>query len=292
MRRTIRAASVLGLLAAAACGGGEPESEYRWEEETVYEDRGPAPAPPPRGRYEEDDDSDGPDRRGGESGHYGRRAPRRAARSARSTPRSAASSATRACASATRRRPATRASPGSSSAPRRRERLSRRIDDEGARGARGIYRPHGRRALRPALRGLLRPRRRDLRETRTEFGHEAAEALSRRIDEPRQGPGRRDGVIYSPREGVACDEQVAVCYVADAAHPGQTKQQFGDDALRELERRLDGGRDSRDGIYRPTGGAVCDRLSEVCYDRNGASTKRTRDEFGRDAAADLAERLD
>ena len=172
------------------------------------------------------------------------------------------------------------------------KRLSRRIDDEGARGARGIYRPTDG-ALCDRLSEVCYDRDgADLRETRTEFGHEAAEALSRRIDEPRQGPGRRDGVIYSPREGVACDEQVAVCYVADAAHPGQTKQQFGDDALRELERRLDGGRDSRDGIYRPTGGAVCDRLSEVCYDRNGASTKRTRDEFGRDAAADLAERLD
>jgi hypothetical protein len=274
--------AILGL-AVAGCGG-EPEPEYRWEEETVYEDRGPAPAPR---RYGDDERSERP----GDPGHYGRRPRDRGPRGAIYAPKRGVfcDEAVRACYTAKGGHPGVTEQQFGQEAGRR---LARRIDDEGTRGARGIFRPDD---------GLLCDRLSEvcydregasLRETGREFGHEAAQDLSRRIDETRRGPGQRGGVIYSPRKGVSCDETVAVCYVEDSAHPGHTRQQFGDQALRDLERRMEGGRDRGDGIYRPDGGAICDRLSEVCYDRRGASAKLTRDEFGRDAAARMAERLE
>jgi len=281
------ASLALSWLALAGCGGGDPEPEYRWEEETVYEDRGPAPAP--RGRYE---DEERDEVRGPDSGHYSQRPRDRGLLGAIYAPKRGVfcDESVRACYTGKGGHPGVTEEQFGTDAGRR---LARRIDDEGPRGPRGIFRPAD---------GVLCDRLSEvcydrdgasLRETDREFGVDAASELSRRLDEPRRGPGkRRGGVIYSPRKGVSCDEQVAVCYVEDSAHPGHTKQQFGAEALRDLERRMKGGRERRDGIYRPDGGAICDRLSEVCYDRRGASAKLTRDEFGRDAAGRMAERLE
>jgi len=279
---TLGALAALSLLALAGCGGSEPESEYRWEEETVYEEREPGPAP--RDRYEDrgrDDDG----------GHYGRRPRDRGPQGAIYAPKRGVfcDESVRACYTAKGGHPGVTEQQFGEDAGRR---LERRIDEEGTRGSRGIFRP---------AEGVLCDRLSEvcfdregasLRETRGEFGHEAAEELARRVDEPRRGPGRRGGVIYSPRKGVSCDEQVAACYVEDAAHLGHTKQQFGAEAARELERRMKGGRERSDGIYRPGGGAICDRLAEVCYAREGASAKLTRNEFGREAAARMAARLE
>lgn len=276
----------LGLalaLALAACGGGDPEPEYRWEEETVYE---------PPGQDRDEDAYEGrPSRSDAATDHYG--APRRSrgAEGAIYSPKRgiACDESVGTCYAAKGGHAEVTEQQFGEAAARR---LSRRIEEEGQRGARAIVRPAD---------GVVCDRLSEvcydrggasLRETRREFGGGAAEALVDRIDAPRTGPGRRRGMIFSPRKDVSCDEQVAACYLGDAAHPGHTKQQFGAEAARALERRLELGRGARDGIYRPGGGAVCDRLAEVCYDRSGASAKRTRQEFGRQAAVRLSERLE
>lgn len=278
MKSLLGAGAALALLALAGCGGGEPEPAYRWEEETIYESRG-------RGPDEE--------RRSQDTGHAERRHERgdRGPRGAIYSPRRGVhcDESVRSCYTAKGGHPGVTEQQFGEDAGRR---LARRIDEDGSRGPRGIFRPAD---------GVLCDRLSEvcfdregasLHETDREFGAGAAERLSRRLDERRRGPGRRDGRIYSPRKGVSCDERVAACYVEGSAHPGHTRQQFGDEALRVLERRMKGDRGRRDAIYRLEGGAICDRLAQVCYDRRGASAKLTRDEFGREAASAMVERLE
>jgi hypothetical protein len=287
-RRAARIGLLLGFAAGVAACADDPEPVRPWQEEVIYEDEGPPPPPRRSDRYD-DEDEDRPPRSGG-SGHYERRARERRSAGAIYAPRRGVycDESVRACYTAKGGHVGQTQEQFGSEAGRR---LEQRID-AGDRGERGIYRPAG---------GVVCDRQSEvcydrdgasLAQTRREFGHGAADDLAERVDRPRSGPGRRGGVIYSPRQGVSCDELVAACYVADEAHAGHTKREFGSEAVRGLERRVDGGRDRRDGIYRIEGGGVCDRESEVCYDRRGASAPLTRREFGREAAVRLAERLE
>lgn len=295
MRKWTRAALASCLLASAlGCGGGEPEDPYRWEEETVYENRGPAPEP--RRDYGEREDDDRYDRerdlppRSATSSHYGRGPRDRGVRGALYSPKRGVfcdESVSSCYVAKNAHVGVTEDQFGEEAA----ERLARRLK-EGERTSRGIFRPEGGVVCDRASEVCYDRDGPSLEQTRGEFGHAAADALDGRLERPRSGPGRRDGVIFSPKPGVSCDEEVAACYVEDEANPGHTQRQFGSEAVRELERRMDGGRERRDGIYRPVGGAVCDRLSEVCYDRHGASAKLTKEEFGRDAVARMTERLE
>ena len=76
----IRACATLVVLFAAACGGSNPEPEYRWEEEEttqIDEDHRPPPPTPSRDVYDDEDDEDlrkyegGPSRSGATTGTYG-----------------------------------------------------------------------------------------------------------------------------------------------------------------------------------------------------------------------------
>ena len=290
MRGSLRPAALPLLIAcAAACGGGEPEP-YRWEEKTIYEDEGPAPEPH-RSYDERDDREERAAPGGGTAGHYGRAPRERGTRGAIYSPKRGVfcdESVATCYVAKNAHVGATEGQFGEEAG----QRLARRLK-EGERTARGIFRPASGGVCDRESEVCYDGDGASLELTRREFGHGAAEDLAGRLDEPRRGPGRRGGKIFSPRRGVSCDEQVAACYVEDEAHAGYTKQQFGSDAALALERRVDGGREQRDGIYRPAGGgAVCDRRSEVCYDRLGASAKLTRDEFGREAAARMTERLE
>ncbi len=268
------------------CGGGEPESEFRWEEEVVYEDEGPAPAP----RTYDDEDENRPSRGGAASGHYGRRPRERAADGAIYSPRRGVycDEEVETCYTAKGGHVGTTEDQFGVPAA---QRLEARLDD-GARSARGIFRPQGGVVCDRGSEVCYDRDGASLVLTREEFGHGAADALALRIDRRRSGPSRREGRIYSPRDGVWCDRSVDACYVADEAHRGWTKREFGAEALRALDYRVEGGRKRRDGVVRREGGGVCDRLAEVCYDRGGASARLTREEFGRDAAARMAERLE
>jgi uncharacterized protein (DUF779 family) len=169
--------------------------------------------------------------------------------------------------------------------------LGRRLE-EGERAAHAIFRPSAGVVCDRGSEVCYDRAGASLVLTRQEFGHGAAEDLGNRIDRPRSGVGHRDGTIYSPRRGVSCDRRVDSCYTGEEAHPGWTKREFGVEAVQALEHRIEVGRKSQGGIYRPEGGGVCDRLSKVCYDRQGASANLTRNEFGREAAARMAERLE
>ena len=298
----IRARVVLLVLFVAACGGSDPEPEYRWEEEDTArshdDDYRSAPPPPARDRYEDEDDDERlreyerrPSASGAATGSYGGPRSHRGAEGAIFAVKKGVfcDESVRACYTLKGGHPGVTEKQFGDEAGRR---LARRIDEEGKRGPRAIVRA-GDGFVCDRLSEVCYDREgASLRETRTEFGHDAAEELADRIDRPRGGSGRRGGVVFSPRQGVSCDEQVAACYVGDAAHPGHTKQQFGADAARDLERRIDGGKSRGDGIYRPRGGVVCDRLGRACYDRDGVNVNATRDEFGKDAAVRLTERLD
>ncbi len=48
---------------------------------------------------------------------------------------------------------------------------------------------------------------------------------------------------------------------------------------------------SADRWFSPSPGVRCDRLARVCYDRHGPELSLTREQFGRAAAKDLAERI-
>jgi hypothetical protein len=300
----IRTRAALLVLVLCACGGSDPEPQYRWEEEETarsHDDdyRSQPPPPPPRDRYDDDDDDDErlrdyedrPSRSGAATGAYGGPRSHRGADGAIFAVKNGVfcDESVRACYTLKGGHPGVTEKQFGDDAGRR---LARRIDEEGKRGPRAIVRL-GDGVVCDRLSEVCYDREgASLRQTREEFGHDAAEELSDRIDRPGRGPGRRGGVVFSPRKGVLCDEQVAACYVGDAAHPGHTKQQFGADAVRELERRVDGGKKKSDGIYRPRGGIVCDRLAKACYDRDGVNVNATRDEFGREAAVRLTERLE
>ena len=130
------------------------------------------------------------------------------------------------------------------------------------------------------------PRRAEQDRPRYEEPAPARRPSARRED------GERGEALYAPRERTICDELVAACYVEGEVHLGHTSKQFGRDATVALERRAARGPKARDGVYQPVGGAVCDRLSKVCYDRLGASASLTHTEFGRAAAVRLAERVE
>jgi hypothetical protein len=304
-----RTRAVLLVLLAVACGGSDPESDYRWDEDDTTptaEERRPPP-PPPQGRYDDeyqerdryDDDDDDrmreyenrPSRSGAATGTYGGPRCRRGAEGAIFEVKRGVwcDESVRSCYTAKGGHPGVTEQQFGDEASRR---LQRRIEDESNRGARGIGRV-GDGVICDRLAEVCYDRDgASLPETREEFGHDAAEELALRVDRPRRGPGKRGGVVFSPRQGVLCDEQVAACYVGDAAHPGHTKKQFGADAARALERRIEGGKRSPDGIFRPRGGIVCDRLGKACYDRDGVNVNATRDEFGREAAVRLTKRLE
>jgi hypothetical protein len=296
----LRAQAVLLVLLAVACGGSDPESEYRWEEEETTptaEERRPPP-PPARDHYDDEDDEERvrehenrPSRSGAATGTYGGPRSYRGAEGAIYSVKRGVycDESVRSCYTAKGGHPGVTEQQFGDEASRR---LARRMEDEGNRGARGIGRI-GDGVLCDRLSEVCYDRDgASLTETREEFGHDAAEELALRIDRPRRGPGKRGGIVFAPRQGVLCDEQVAACYVGDAAHPGHTKKQFGADAARALERRIEGGKRSSDGIFRPRGGVVCDRLGEACYDRDGVNVNATRDEFGREAAVRLTKRLE
>ncbi|HVH04800.1 MAG TPA: YcgJ family protein [Myxococcota bacterium] len=296
----IRACATGVVLFAAACGGSNPEPEYRWEEEEttqIDEDHRPPPAPPSRDVYDDEDDEDlrkyegGPSRSGATTGTYGGPRSHRGAEGAIFTVKRGVfcDESVRSCYTTKGGHPGVTEEQFGDQAGRR---LAQRIEDEGNRGARGIGRVGD---------GVVCDRLSEvcydhdgasLPDTREEFGHDAAEELALRVDRPRSGPRKRNGIVFSPRQGVLCDEQVAACYVGDAAHTGHTKRQFGADAARALERRIDGGKRDPDGIFRPRGGVVCDRLSQACYDRDGVNVNATLDEFGREAAVRLTKRLE
>jgi hypothetical protein len=294
MGKRTRLASLAGCLLALGCGGGEPEDPFHWEEETIYEDRGPAEASRPP--YPERDADDRYDRareeprRSAPSGQYGRGPRDRGVSGALYTPKRGVfcDESVSSCYVANNAQVGVTEDEFGEQAA---ERLARRLKESDG-SPRGIFRPVGSVVCDRESEVCYDREGPSLKQTRREFGHASADALAQRLERPRSGPGQRGGVIFSPQRGVSCDEEVATCYALDEAHPGHTKRQFGGEALRALERRLDGGRERRDGIYRPVGGAVCDRLSEVCYDRHGASAKLTKEEFGRDAAALMTERLE
>lgn|GEM_PF-1395409 len=168
-------------------------------------------------------------------------------------------------------------------------RLERRLE-AGPRSPRGVERVDG--AACDRLSEVCYERDgASVARTREVFGRQAARDLAARLGARRGEPSGRGEAIYAPRRGVSCDERVAACYVADEAHLGHTRDEFGRPAALALERRLERGPRARDGVYRPVDGAVCDRLSKVCYDRLGASAAVTRAEFGREAAVRMAERV-
>jgi len=286
-------AIALGGLAAhaAACGGSAPESDFVWEEEVIAgpeepPPREPEPAPPPprraeqdRPRYEEPAPARRPSARR-EDGERGEAlyAPRE---------RTICDERVASCYTAKGGHAGLTADQFGVEAGRR---LERRLD-AGPESARGIARVEDGVCDRLSEVCFLRASP-NLELTRREFGRAAAADLEARLDAQRSRPGGGGEAVYAPRRGVACDELVAACYVEEEVHLGHTSKQFGRDATVALERRAARGPKARDGVYQPVGGAVCDRLSKVCYDRLGASASLTHTEFGRAAAVRLAERVE
>ena len=284
-----RIALVWALAALVASCGGAPESDFRWEEEVV---EGPeAPRPPPRVDDDEarrekrpapryDDDAPPrrlpPERREGERGE--------AIYSPKE--RTFCDERVATCYTAKGGHVGLTEEQFGVEAGRR---LERRLD-AGRADPRGIARVGD--GVCDRLSEVCFERSgASVELTRSEFGRAAASDLAARLDVERSRPGGRGEAIFAPRRGVSCDELVAACYVADEAHLGHTREQFGRDAAVALERRIDRGPKARDGVYRPGGGAVCDRLSKVCYDRLGVSAALTHAEFGRSAAVRAAERV-
>ncbi|HEX2485527.1 MAG TPA: hypothetical protein VHQ66_09510 [Myxococcota bacterium] len=293
--------SLAALAALAGCAGSEPESEFHWEEEVIEGPEGPAPravperepAPPPS--EPEPEPRPTQTRRERDVSRYaepGRRPADALAPDARGEAlfspreRTICDERVATCYTAkgghvglTEEQFGVRAG----------ERLERRLD-AGPESARSIARVDEGVCDRLSEVCFLDATP-SLELTRREFGGAAARDLEARLDRKRARPGGLGESIYAPRRGVSCDELVAACYVEEEVHLGHTREQFGRDAAVALERRAARGQDARDGVYRPVGGAVCDRLSKVCYDRLGASASLTRAEFGRAAAVRLAERV-
>jgi hypothetical protein len=285
-RSRIELAAALAAL-ALACGGGGAESDFRWEEEVV---EGPEQAPPsprpteaPRERDERELEPRGSApseraRRGGAERGEAIYSPRE---------RAFCDERVATCYTGQGGHVGLTEEEFGVEAGRR---LERRLD-AGPDSPRGIA--HQGAGICDRLAEICYAREGpDVELTRREFGGAAAADLAARQRARRSGPAGRGEAIYAPRRGVACDELVAACYVEEEVHLGHTREQFGREAAVALQRRVDRGRSARDGVYRPAGGAVCDRLSKVCYDRFGASASLTHAEFGRPAAVRAAERVE
>lgn len=282
-RSRIALAATLAAL-ALACGGGEAASDFRWEEEVV---EGPDELPRSAREEARGRDERGPVRREDEAPARARR-PASERGDAIYSPRERTFCDERVATCYTGRGGhvgLTEAEFGVEAG----RRLERRLE-AGPESARGIARIDG--GVCDRLSEVCYERAgpdEDL--TRREFGRAAAGDLAARRAVRRSGPGGLGEAIYAPRRGVACDELVGACYVEEEVHLGHTQEQFGREAAVALQRRVDRGPKARDGVYRPVGGAVCDRLAKVCYDRFGASAALTHAEFGRAAAVRAAERV-
>lgn len=93
---------------------------------------------------------------------------------------------------------------------------------------------------------------------------------------------RRQPRFDRPENNVVCDRRTATCYKGREIDVSETREKFGRDAARKVERVRD--RYDNNDIFRPRRNAVCDRDDKRCYQNGDPNRRLTREYFGNRAA--------
>jgi hypothetical protein len=94
--------------------------------------------------------------------------------------------------------------------------------------------------------------------------------------------GRR---LVRPERDVVCDRRTEVCYKDGDIDASETRERFGRDASRKVERVRDR-YDNKD-LFLPRRNIVCNDDNNTCYRNGKADRSLTREYFGRRAARRL-----
>lgn len=104
----------------------------------------------------------------------------------------------------------------------------------------------------------------------------------RNDDDDDRRQARREPRLDRPENGVVCDRRTETCYKGREIDASETREKFGRDAARKVERVRD--RYDNNDIFRPRRNAVCDRDDRRCYQNNDPNRRLTREYFGNRAA--------
>ena len=117
----------------------------------------------------------------------------------------------------------------------------------------------------------------------TYYGREPNYWFNRRGNDNRdRDQARRQPRFDRPENDVVCDRRTEVCYKDREIDASETREKFGRDAARRVDRIRDR-RDNND-VFLPRRNVVCDRDDKKCYQGGDANRRLTREYFGNKAA--------
>jgi hypothetical protein len=93
---------------------------------------------------------------------------------------------------------------------------------------------------------------------------------------------RRQPRFDRPENDVVCDRRTQVCYKDKEIDASETREKFGKDAARKVDRVRD--RYDNNDIFLPRKNVVCERDDRTCYQNGDPNRKQTREYFGDRAA--------
>jgi hypothetical protein len=91
--------------------------------------------------------------------------------------------------------------------------------------------------------------------------------------------GEKRPRLVSPEKNVVCDRRTEVCYKKGDIDASETRERFGGDAGRKVERVRDR-YDDKD-LFLPRRNVVCNDENNTCYRNGKANRELTREYFGR-----------
>jgi hypothetical protein len=102
-------------------------------------------------------------------------------------------------------------------------------------------------------------------------------------DDRNRDEARRQQRFDRPENDVVCDRRTQVCYKDKEIDASETREKFGKDAARRVDRVRD--RYDNNDLFLPRKNTVCDRDDRTCYQNGDPNRKQTREFFGNKAAS-------
>ena len=118
----------------------------------------------------------------------------------------------------------------------------------------------------------------------TYYGREPNYWFNRRDNDNNRNrdEAKRQPRFDRPENDVVCDRRTQVCYKDKEIDASETREKFGKDAARRVDRVRD--KYDNNDLFLPRKNTVCDRDDKTCYQNGDPSRKQTREYFGNKAA--------